>query len=80
MKKKAQEFIVCDETSLIGFEDEIVYKVVHGMTNLKICNISVKKDGNICVNSVCCAEIDTLTKALQFAKQFIQDECSISNK
>ncbi len=66
------KFTIQDETSLLGFETEQVYKVCLNGTNMKICNIFEDKYGNFRVGAVCHAEIDMLIEALNFAKRKIK--------
>jgi len=62
------EFIIVEETSLLGFETEQVYKICFKGTTKRICNVHQDKQGVFCVSSVYYIDIDVLTEALKFAK------------
>jgi len=72
MKTENVEFTIHDETSLLGFETEQVYKISVKNTNEKICNIFEDKYGGFRVASVCHADINILIEALKFAKRKIK--------
>jgi hypothetical protein len=66
-------FVMSEETALIGFETEQVYKVCIKGTQQRICNVYEDKEGNIRIGSVCNVQLQTLIEVLKFIKEKIGD-------
>ena len=73
MKTEKLEFTIQEETSLLGFETEQVYKICLKGTTMKICNIYEDKLGRFRVGSVCHAEVDILMEALKFFNKKVKE-------